>query len=114
MKSRYANRMEMYQQGLSDSRIAEAVGVNRQKITSWRWYWKLPNRWKRPEYTGVRPKNSAGCPMEQALSDDQCEVVRMFLSDLVKAADACKGRKDVMGFMREWAALNSEGKRAVG
>jgi hypothetical protein len=107
MKAFYAKRLELYKQGLTDKNIAAIEGVTPQAIGWWRGHHRLKANHDSETYI-------ASCPMEEALPLDQCDVMRLFLSDLVKAADACRGRKDVMGFMREWAALNSEGKRAIG
>jgi hypothetical protein len=105
MKAFYAKRLELYKQGKTDAQIAAIEGVTPQAICWWRGAHGLKTN---------NETNVPRCPMEDALTPEQTDVMRLFLSDLVKAADACKGRKDVMGFMREWAALNSEGKRVAG
>ena len=76
---------------------------------------KLPNNCKSYTRSGVPCKlsNSTGIPMEQALTPSQCDVVRLFLADLINAADACKGKKDIGRFMRAWSEIYSEGKRVA-
>lgn len=93
MSSTHTQRLALYNQGKNDREIAEASGVCRTTITTWRKRYQLPaHRESRP----VRiPKQHV--PMEEALTPDQCQVMRKFFADLLMAAE--HGRVDVGKFM---------------
>ncbi len=101
-----AIRYQLYNQGLIDKEIAEKAGVTPSAITQWR-------------HTNKLPANGGGCGfgnrkvvgghgsivIEKALTPDQCEDMRRFLSALLKYADIAQeaGRKlDVGRFMVEY------------
>ena len=95
-----AIRYQLYNQGLIDREIAEKVGVNNSTIAEWRKQRNLP-----ANGGGKGPGERISIPMERALTPDQCEDVRRFLSALVKYDDIARkaGRKlDVNRFMVEY------------
>ena len=95
-----AIRYQLYNQGLIDKEIAEKVGVNNSTIAEWRKQRNLP-----ANGGGKGPGERISIPMEKALTPDQCEDVRRFLSALVKYDDIARkaGRKlDVNRFMVEY------------
>jgi hypothetical protein len=98
-----ATRLNLYHQGLIDREIAERVGVNYRSIAFWRQQRKLPANGGGCGWGKVRERGSI--PMERALTPDQCEDMRRFLSALVKYDDIARkaGRKlDVNRFMVEY------------
>jgi hypothetical protein len=98
-----AIRYQLYSQGLIDREIAERVGVNYRSIAFWRQQRKLPANGGGCGWGKVRERGSI--PMERALTPDQCEDMRRFLSALVKYDDIARkaGRKlDVNRFMVEY------------
>jgi len=103
MTDKHTQRMELYKQGLTDKEIAEAEGVTESTIASWRCRHKLP----RIQDPDIYIYN---CPMEHALNPDQCAVMRQFFTDLLDAADRCRGKKDVGNYMHTWHKLAKEGK----
>ena len=95
-----AIRYQLYNQGLIDREIAEKVGVKYSSIAEWRRQRNLP-----ANGGGKSPGERISIPMERALTPDQCEDVRRFLSALVKYDDIARkaGRKlDVNRFMVEY------------
>ena len=95
-----AIRYQLYNQGLIDREIAEKVGVNNSTIAEWRKQRNIP-----ANGGGKGPGERDSIPMEKALTPDQCEDVRRFLSALVKYDDIARkaGRKlDVKRFMVEY------------
>lgn len=95
-----AIRYHLYNQGLIDKEIAEKVGVNNSTIAEWR---KQRNLSANGGSKG--PGERGSIPMERALTPDQCEDMRRFLSALVKYDDIARkaGRKlDVNRFMVEY------------
>ena len=95
-----AIRYQLYNQGLIDREIAEKVGVNNSTIAEWRKQRNIP-----ANGGGKGPGERISIPMEKALTPDQCEDVRRFLSALVKYDDIARkaGRKlDVNRFMVEY------------
>jgi len=89
------SKMGLYKQGLYDTQIAERLGVTRAAVYAWRRDRGLPSNRE-----AIRP---GSCPMEDALTPDQCQVMRRFLGDLVRVADMRPGKiPDVMAFMSEW------------
>lgn len=98
-----AIRYHLYNQGLLDKAIAERVGVNYRSIAFWRQQRKLPANGGGCGWGKVRERGSI--LMQDALTPDQCEDMRRFLSALVKYADIAQeaGRKlDVGRFMVEY------------
>jgi len=95
-----AIRYHLYNQGLIDKEIAEKVGVNNSTIAEWRKQRNIP-----ANGGGKGPGKRISIPMEKALTPDQCEDMRRFLSALVKYDDIARkaGRKlDVNRFMVEY------------
>lgn len=70
-------RMALYRQGLSDGEIARELGLKRQTVAVWRYRRHLPSN--RPACRSY----IAGVPMEQALTPEQCDVMRNFLQAVV-------------------------------
>ena len=98
-----AIRYHLYNQGLIDKEIAERVGVNYRSIAFWRQQRKLPTNGGGCGWGRVRERGSI--LMQDALTPDQCEDMRRFLSALVKYDDIARkaGRKlDVNRFMVEY------------
>ena len=95
-----AIRYQLYNQGLIDKEIAEKVGVKYSSIAEWRKQRNIP-----ANGGGKGPGERISIPMEKALTPDQCEDMRRFLSALVKYDDIARkaGRKlDVKRFMVEY------------
>ena len=95
-----AIRYHLYNQGLIDKEIAEKVGVNNSTIAEWRKRRNIP-----ANGGGKGSGERISIPMERALTPDQCEDMRRFLSALVKYDDIARkaGRKlDVNRFMVEY------------
>ena len=95
-----AIRYQLYNQGLIDKEIAEKVGVNNSTIAEWRKQRNIP-----ANGGGKGPGEWGSIPMQDALTPDQCEDMRRFLSALVKYDDIAQeaGRKlDVGRFMVEY------------
>jgi hypothetical protein len=110
------NRLELYKQGLGDKEIAEKLGLKLGVITVWRTYHKLPrNEPDRRCKADAKPRIyvPVGNPMEETLTPSECKIMWAFLSSLVTVADRCRGKKDVMGFIKEWRELYGEGKLMV-
>lgn len=103
MTDKYAQRMELYKQGLTDKEIAVIEGAAESTISVWRNYHKLPKHTNIGKYEGH-------VPMEYALTPDQCAVMRRFFTDLLAAADGCRGKKDVGNYLHTWHKLAKEGK----
>lgn len=83
------NRMELYEQGLTDRSIAKMVGVTQGAITDWRKRRSLQSHQKR-ERKRVRPGHPykfkyTGKPMERFLSPAQCESMWGFFRLLITA-----------------------------
>lgn len=96
-------RLELYNQGLSDAEIAERTGMAYKAINYWRKSLDLPAH---HPFRSVK-----GCPMEKALTPDQCEQMKLFLSLLVTTADKEPGKKvDVGAFVKAYMKLNKEGQ----
>lgn len=76
--------MELYEQGLTDKEIALQEGVTHQAIAKWRQKLGL----KRDADTYIH-----SCPMEQALTPDQCHQMKYFLAKLISTQDLCPSRK---------------------
>lgn len=70
-------RMVLYRQGLSDAKIAKALNLKHQAVAAWRYRRHLPSN--RPACRSY----IAGVPMEQALTPEQCDVMRNFLQAVV-------------------------------
>lgn len=79
MQTEHERRLELYQQGLNDREIGEAVGLTASGIKSWRGRHGLPTQGEK----GV----PNGASMQDVLDDDQVEKMKTFLSRLVKARD---------------------------
>lgn len=92
-------RLELYNQGLTDQKIADVLRMTKTGITSWRKRNGLPAN-------GDGGKTFGGkVPMEKALAPDQCEIVRQFFGCLLAMQDEYPNRKiDVGVFMREYRA----------
>ena len=93
------NRMELYQQGLTDNAIAKKVGVSQSSISYWRRQKGLPSSQKLKKKS-VRPGypylfKCTGKPMETVLNADQCEVMRDLFRLLITASDRNPGKVDV-------------------
>ncbi len=86
-------RLELYKKGLSDGEIAEKVRCAAQTICSWRKYRKLSANYPRGQTLGV--------PMEKVLTPEQCNVMRKFLRDLLRAHKVC-GKIDIGSFLHEY------------
>lgn len=99
-------RWELYNAGLCDQDIADGCGVSRTTIGAWRAKHRLPcHRWEHPnKRIPKKPTRAFGpIPMQDALDQDQCEVVSGFLRALVCMANQRPGRAvDVGGFMSEY------------
>ena len=86
--------MELYQQGLTDKEIALQEGVTHQAIAKWRQKLGL----KRDADTYIQ-----NCPMEQALTPEQCHQMKYFLAKLISTQNLCPSRKlDVNQFMQDY------------
>ena len=90
----HETRMELYQQGLTDKEIALIVGVKSAAI----WAWRKKLGLKRDK--GLYNRN---CPMEQALTPDQCHQMKYFLAKMIATQDLYPSRKlDVNQFMQDY------------
>lgn len=92
-------RISLYRKGLSDEEIAQHTGTTTEDIKRWRHNRQLPAN-KNP----TKKVGSGGVPMEQALSPEECRVMRAFLRTLVCAAKKCPpGTELHIGrFMERW------------
>lgn len=78
-KEEEMRRMALYRQGLSDTKIAERLGLTGMAICKWRKKRKLP-AW-RPAY---RTTGKIGYPINEALPLEKQAFVLEFLHDLVE------------------------------
>jgi len=114
-------RLELYHAGLSDTRIAAAMGVVPSAIWQWRRYRGLPTQ--HPKITAPRDSRgrkirfllTGGCRMEQAMSPQECEIVRQFFRDLLAYSNKLPpGKKpDIARFMKGWSRLQKDRKIAA-
>lgn len=94
-------RMEMYNQGMTDKEMADRLGCRRETLCAWRKKNNLPIN---------KAESWGGCPMEEALTPAQCNEMRAFLACLVRATSNRSGIKlDVGAFCHEYRNLNSRG-----
>lgn len=96
---------KLYKAGCSDSEIAVGAGCSRNTVINWRRKYGLKANSKR-EYVP-----EVGVPMEQALTPEQCERMRIFLRALLTYAKKVppRIRPDVSSFMATWRELCSKG-----
>jgi len=87
-----SRRLALYRAGLRDGEIAARVGTLPQTILGWR------------RSRGLPPHPHTSCPMEDALTPDECAEMRRFLAVLVALRrELPAGRKvEVAAFMAEW------------
>ena len=101
-----AIRYQLYNQGLIDKEIAEKVGVSASAIKYWRTKRNLRANGGGCGFGNRKVVGGHGSiVIEKALTPDQCEDMRRFLSALVKYDDIARkaGRKlDVNRFMVEY------------
>jgi len=100
-------RMTLYKQGLSDTEIAERLGLTRMAICRWRERRGLP-----PNVLVDKPKKKeiwSGVRMEKALPPEKCTIMKKFLHDLAEYAKMLPAgvKPDVSAFIREWRQLFS-------
>jgi len=99
----YERRLKLYNQKLTDKQIADLEGVSEQAIRTWRKVHGLPAH---RQTCAPMPR---GVPMEQALTPEQCEVMRDFLNDLARCAIRRPDlRIDALMFAREWCKQRLE------
>lgn len=89
--------LKHYNKGLNDQEIAEKMDRTTDCVRSWQHYHKLPPN------GSTRPIN-ASVPMEQALTPEECVVIRAFLSSLVDAANTCPPnvKINISRYMYQW------------
>lgn len=87
-------RMRAYNRGLTDKEMGIELGMSRETICRW--------RLRRGLKPNPGPQQTNCVPMEEALTPDQCVVMRRFFRDLRQFARQTKGTPDVLAFMKEW------------
>lgn len=91
MKASTAQKLELYNQGMTDEGIAEQLGLSRTTVTSWRNYHGLEVR-----------ETPSGCPMEDALNPRECEIMKGFLASLLRVPKRPGTKLDVLAYAREY------------
>lgn len=102
----HQRRLNLYRQGLSDSKMAKALGMSKGGIRTWRETYKLLPWRQRTDKNASR--------MEDALSPDECAAMRRFLRVLVTYAKKVPEWQniDVGAFLSVWRQEYGGGRTA--
>lgn len=94
-----AQRIDLYNQGLSDKMIAKKLGIKQNSFADWR------------KRQGLTPNSmQCSCNMSRALTPGQCREMSLFLSDLLRIASMRPPgtKKNVIAFANEWRKIREE------
>jgi hypothetical protein len=98
--------LELWQQGMNDREIAAVIGVAAPSIFSARHALGLPchRNCNGKDWHVMTFSDKIGTKMERSLTPPQCEVVREFLSDLLRCADQRRPgeRYNISAFIKAW------------
>jgi len=107
-----AHRLELYNRGLTDRELAEAVGISYNSAYDWRRNRNLPRHAAELRHYDDYKHH---VPMEEALSPDQCGRMRAFLGGLIFLANKHTGKQvDVSSYMKNYRNNGMWGKRKTG